>query len=1255
MANESVRFLGENMATFWSTMTYFLLPPAVVLLLLLTIPFPFLRLNRAIVRFADLVFSLEIGTIKIFHLITVISFVVLAAQTYELQKRYPTKYDHHLEAHYAADLQERAKRWRFERNWWISALTFTIYWMLLRFHALKKELVYQKNGPKPATKPATPAPKRTGHPISPPTDLWDVSCTKLTQKLQENAASWYEIASNVPRKPSNTAVPTKFQSLLEAIQRERCPKTGSLDPVKYQSLWNQLQVHAKALYDNAMSQFASSKAKGKLSSDEKYLSTLRKSGTLADRVAALTLTIQSAPFFSIQSLVQLMGMARKHARREASMAIRSLQDLFLETFLPSDRALLFFHQQSLLNISFPLLLVWYHENQLKTVFAQFISILSNGMNDSILTFQKSCILANHTLLSSKPEQERVLLAMLTNKLGDASGKIVSMVHALLRQLLELHPHMKHVISQEVEQLIRKKTTDNQAQARVQLQALVFLTQIHFQRTSKDAALASHLITLYFGIFTDAINQPDNALDRKVLSVLLIGVNRAFPYANSTHFQEELDALFRIVHQAYAFHTSVQALMLIFQVLQGTNAISDRFYIALYAKLWDPKLRKTAKHTSFLNLVFRALKNDPSVPRSAAIIKRLLQVALLMPPPFICAILYLISEFSAEKKILRNLWTEAEIVVSEKTDDMEEEVDDGEEKQAEKVLTELFGTLPRPHARNCENYDFHKRNPLFAAGDRSCAWELSQLKMHVHPSVRHFARQLLTDGDISYSGDPLVDFTLSSFLDKFVSKKPRKLVAEKKTAQVFHIQEPNVVEASEQFFYKFFQLKEERHPRVEVDANSDVSEEAFAMELAEGLLEDEFDHEDVDMSDWSGPESEEKEEVHERIERKSPFVCAEEFHSRKKPKNRMIFTLLSLASLTLIAGDIVIPVELQHEFEQQMDALQVDLEAWKQSEAGRYALREGFYTEDAYESLDTDHLGRFFLSQIAMRQAQIANPSAVFSMDTPFSLMTEYEFARFVGKSFLIQACPLREINTTSISPPKSVDWTSSKCLAKPKDQGMCGSCWAFAAIGALESALCLNGKNQTLTLLSEQQVNDCDAKSYGCNGGFPRNALEYIRGNNGVCTAEAYPYVSGSSGKDGKCGETNCAVDMDIHVDGVGGSEDAFVRAISAQPIAVGVAAGNREWKQYKSGVLSTCSTSELDHAVLAVGYGEQSSGKFFKIKNSWGRVWGDNGFMYLKRNGSESACGVINEHAVYPTILDFEIFAIFAILTLLEPFRALQ
>ncbi|KAF1786148.1 Cysteine peptidase [Phytophthora cactorum] len=262
-----------------------------------------------------------------------------------------------------------------------------------------------------------------------------------------------------------------------------------------------------------------------------------------------------------------------------------------------------------------------------------------------------------------------------------------------------------------------------------------------------------------------------------------------------------------------------------------------------------------------------------------------------------------------------------------------------------------------------------------------------------------------------------------------------------------------------------------------------------------------------------------------------------------------------------------------QFLQERTGLRSELNAWKQSDAGH------------------------------------GEPEAVFSTDTPFTLMTDEEFAKFIGESFQRDSGALKATsfadkmlsNSTNPSPTDK-DWTTSGCVAPVKNQGQCGSCWAFAAVAALESAVCLSG--QPLTPLSEQQVVDCDEASYACDGGFPGDALTFIKQSGGVCTEEAYP--------------------CDIRkVVAVPVSDAGLVQAINVQPVAVGVAADNPTWKQYKSGIVSSCSTTQLDHAVLAVGY----SPSYFKIKNSWGTQWGEEGYMRLKRGAgtrSSGTCGII-------------------------------
>ncbi|KAJ0406601.1 hypothetical protein ATCC90586_003112 [Pythium insidiosum] len=183
-----------------------------------------------------------------------------------------------------------------------------------------------------------------------------------------------------------------------------------------------------------------------------------------------------------------------------------------------------------------------------------------------------------------------------------------------------------------------------------------------------------------------------------------------------------------------------------------------------------------------------------------------------------------------------------------------------------------------------------------------------------------------------------------------------------------------------------------------------------------------------------------------------------------------------------------------------------------------------------------------------------------------------------------------------------IDWSSSKCMPPIQNQGQCGSCWSFATIAAVESTKCLVSGGNGYTKLSEQFLAFCDNRNSGCNGGATGYALEFLQ-HNGACTAQDVPYTAGS-GHGGSCnsGCNRVSTGMKGH-ERVSG-ESGLVSKLNKHPVVIAVAAGNNAWKQYAGGVLSGCDTTEIDHAVLAVGY----DGSSFKIRNSWGSDWGENG-----------------------------------------------
>jgi len=207
--------------------------------------------------------------------------------------------------------------------------------------------------------------------------------------------------------------------------------------------------------------------------------------------------------------------------------------------------------------------------------------------------------------------------------------------------------------------------------------------------------------------------------------------------------------------------------------------------------------------------------------------------------------------------------------------------------------------------------------------------------------------------------------------------------------------------------------------------------------------------------------------------------------------------------------------------------------------------------------------------------------------------------------------------------PASVDWRTSGKVSAIKDQGQCGSCWAFSTTGSLESASAIFGKG--LLSLSEQQLVDCSTSfgNQGCNGGLMDNAFEYVIAN-GITTEAAYPY---------KAVDQTCATDGgDFKISKYTNVKKPsilkktcpdLVNAVALQPVSVGVDA--EQWQFYSGGIFSDCQKT-LDHGVLAVGYDTDTN---WIVKNSWGVSWGEQGFIRLKKGNTCCICNT----ASYPTI----------------------
>jgi ribosome biogenesis protein MAK21 len=530
----------------------------------------------------------------------------------------------------------------------------------------------------------------------------------------------------------------------------------------------------------------------------------------------------------------LLKMAKKKNRRQTEACVIALKDLFLDDILTNKKLNTFINTLTILksqsqklnsaqgepsnddnsnslqnlNINLPdeKLVEIYEDDYIHRKYTELLEIIEDiVINDPLQAIKKKFLNILLDMIMKKPEKEEKILDVLVNKLGDPDVDTSNHAIKLLKNLQMSHPNMSLIILKNVQNFITKIPIENQ---NAKYYSLVFLTQMI---PVNDKDFLNYSLEYFFDLFNFYTNISDEAWNNKkskkkkfyknkkdrerdeinpnkFLSLIVKRINIICKFASEKNISikklldEKMDTLFRLSHSE-SIKLRIEVLKLIFMICQGMltgsrnqkdqsagskkkkqeennksikneNTYLDRYYRSLYEVLLIKEVIFSKHLREILKLIMMSLSFDTNICRVASFLKRLLQMSIHAEPPFITCALIIVSQ------ILRNkhkLWRMMEKNTFNQANNTEQDENSTEDD------------------KNTIGYDFIKRDPLYTNADAFPLAELHILAMHYHPTVQRFSQFILENYNkdiISYEGDPLLDFSLLNFLEKFMLKNAK---------------------------------------------------------------------------------------------------------------------------------------------------------------------------------------------------------------------------------------------------------------------------------------------------------------------------------------------------------------------------------------------------------------------------------------------------------------------------------------------------